>query len=50
MSQHTGDKSRHNRGRRKKIARRERMRALRETLGGAKAPAVQPKSGPASEA
>ena len=33
MSQHTGDKSRHNRNRRKKIARRDRMRTLRETLG-----------------
>jgi hypothetical protein len=33
MSQHTGDKSRHNRNRRKKIAKRQRMRALRETLG-----------------
>ena len=40
MSKHTGDKSRHNRGRRKKIARRQRMRALRKTLG----------AGPAAEA
>jgi hypothetical protein len=32
MSQVNGDKSRWNRERRKKIARREKMRALRSTL------------------
>jgi hypothetical protein len=45
MSQHTGDKSRHNRNRRKKIARRARMKSLRETLGAAEA-----KSGKGSKA
>jgi hypothetical protein len=49
MSQHTGDKSRHNRGRRKKIVRREKMRALRKTLGGAAAAPAQPKPGTATE-
>jgi len=33
MGRISGDKSRFNRERRKKIARREAMRALRETMG-----------------
>jgi hypothetical protein len=42
MSQHTGDKSRHNRQRRKKIARRERMRGLSESLGAAATKPAKP--------
>ncbi len=46
MSQITGDKSRFNRHRRKKLARRVEMRALRETLKAA--PVAQPKPKPAA--
>ncbi len=43
MGVKTGDKSRHRRQRRKKLARRVEMRALRKELGE-KAPAKEPPS------
>jgi hypothetical protein len=47
MGQISGDKSRYNRDRRRKIARRAEMRALREKLATAGAPPAQPKPGAA---
>ncbi|HXQ23845.1 MAG TPA: hypothetical protein VN812_19350 [Candidatus Acidoferrales bacterium] len=44
MGQFKGDKARYNRERRKKIARRAEMRALRATLGTPAAPKPQPKA------
>ena len=44
MGQIKGDKARYNRERRKKIARRVEMRALRATLGAPGAAAPQPKT------
>jgi hypothetical protein len=46
MGKVSGDKARYNRQRRKKIARREEMRALRATLE-AKSAAPPPKAGAA---
>ena len=48
MGQIKGDKARYNRERRKKLARRVEMRALRATLG-AKGVAPQPKPGAAAK-
>jgi hypothetical protein len=45
MGQTKGDKARYKRQRRKKLARREKMRALRATLGAEAAAAPQPKAG-----
>ena len=45
MGQIKGDKARYNRDRRKKIARRAEMRALRATLGVTGAAPPQPKAG-----
>jgi hypothetical protein len=45
----SGDKSRYNRERRKKLARREKMRALRATLGAKGAATPQPKAGAATK-
>ena len=47
MGKVSGDKSRYNRQRRKKIARREQMRALRATLS-AQGAAPQSKAGAAT--
>ena len=44
-----GDKARYNRERRKKLARREKMRALRATLGAKGAASPQPKAGAATK-
>ncbi len=44
MGRVSGDKARYHRERRKKLARRVRMRALRATLEN-KAPTPQPKAG-----
>jgi hypothetical protein len=49
MGRVSGDKSRYNRERRKKIARRERMRALRATLDAKAAATPQPEVGPATK-
>ena len=49
MGQMKGDKARYNRERRKKIARREEMRALRATLRTTGAASPQPKAGPATK-
>ena len=49
MGQIKGDKSRYNRERRKKLARREKMRALRATLGAKAAATPQPKAGAATK-
>ena len=49
MGQMKGDKARYNRERRKKIARREQMRALRATLEGKGAATPQPKAGGAAK-
>ena len=49
MGKVKGDKARYNRQRRKKIARREKMRALRATLGGAGATNAPPKAGAAAK-
>jgi hypothetical protein len=48
MGQVKGDKARHNRERRKKLARRVEMRALRATLG-AKGAAPQAKAAAAAK-
>jgi hypothetical protein len=48
MGKVTGDKSRYNRQRRKKIARREQMRALRATLGAKGVATPQAKAGAAT--
>jgi len=45
MGQIKGDKARYNRERRKKLARRERMRALRVTADAEAAATPQPKAG-----
>lgn len=45
MGQISGDKSRYNRQRRKKLARRERMRELEATAGAKPAVPPQPKGG-----
>ena len=45
MGQIKGDKARYNRERRKKLARRERMRALRATVDAKAAATPQPKVG-----
>jgi hypothetical protein len=45
MGEIKGDKSRYNRERRKKLARRERMRARRATLDAKAAATPQPKGG-----
>lgn len=45
MGKVSGDKSRYNRNRRKQIARREQMRALRATLGAKGVAAPQSKGG-----
>jgi hypothetical protein len=49
MGEIKGDKSRYNRERRKKLARRERMRALRATLNDKAAATPQPKGGAATK-
>lgn len=49
MGKIKGDKARYNRERRKKIARREKMRALRATLGAKAAVTPQPKAGAATK-
>jgi hypothetical protein len=49
MGQVKGDKARYNRERRKKIARRAEMRALRATLGAAGTATPQPKAGAATK-
>ena len=49
MGQIKGDKARYNRERRKKLARRQRMRALRATLEGKAAATPQPKVGGATK-
>lgn len=49
MGKMTGDKARYNRDRRKKIAQREKMRALRATLGATGTAAAQPKAGAANK-
>jgi hypothetical protein len=48
MGQVKGDKARYNRERRKKIVRREKMRALRATQGAKAAATPQPKAGAAT--
>ncbi|MFI5396901.1 MAG: hypothetical protein ACHQ9S_15295 [Candidatus Binatia bacterium] len=45
MGKVSGDKARYNRERRKKIARREQMRALRATLGAKGVATPQSKAG-----
>jgi hypothetical protein len=47
MGKVSGDKARYNRDRRKKIAQRAKMRALRATLGATGATKPQPKTGAA---
>jgi hypothetical protein len=49
MGKVSGDKARYNRDRRKKIARRVEMRALRATLGATGAATPQPKAGTATK-
>jgi hypothetical protein len=49
MGKISGDKARYNRQRRKKLARRERMRALRATLDARAAATPQPKAGAATK-
>jgi hypothetical protein len=49
MGKISGDKARYNRQRRKKIARREEMRALRATLDAKGAATPQPKAGAAAK-
>jgi hypothetical protein len=49
MGKVSGDKSRYNRERRKKIARREDMRVLRATLGAKGAATPQSKGGAATK-
>ena len=49
MGEIKGDKARYNRQRRKKIARREQMRALRATLGVKGVATPQAKGGAATE-
>jgi hypothetical protein len=49
MGKVKGDKARYNRERRKKIARRETMRALRATLGATGATKPPPKAGAATK-
>jgi hypothetical protein len=49
MGRISGDKARYNRQRRKKLARRERMRALRATLDAKAAATPQPKAGAATK-
>jgi hypothetical protein len=49
MGQFKGDKARYNRERRKKIARRVEMRALRATLGTKGATKPQPKADAATK-
>jgi len=49
MGKVTGDKARYNRDRRKKIARRAKMRALRATLDATGATKPQPKAGTATK-
>ena len=49
MGKISGDASRYNRQRRKKIARRAEMRALRATLEAKTAGAPQPKTGTAAK-
>jgi hypothetical protein len=49
MGQVKGDKARYNRERRKKIARRVEMRALRANLGTTGATKPQPKAGAATK-
>jgi|APFre7841882654_1041346.scaffolds.fasta_scaffold112781_2 hypothetical protein len=49
MGRISGDKARYNRQRRKKLARRERMRALRATLDAKAAATPQPKTGAATK-
>ena len=49
MGMVNGDKSRYNRERRKKIARRVEMRALRSTLGAQGAATPKPKASTASQ-
>lgn len=50
MGQISGDKSRHNRNRRKKIARRVEMRALQAKLGVTTAPSPAAKPAAARKA
>ncbi len=49
MGKVSGDKARYNRERRKKLARRERMRALQATLGAKATATPQPKAGAATK-
>ena len=49
MGKVSGDKARYNRQRRKKIARREQMRALRATLGAKGVVTPQSKVGAATK-
>ncbi len=49
MSMRNGDKSRYNRERRKRIARRAEMRILRATMGAKGAPKVDSKAPPATK-
>jgi hypothetical protein len=49
MGKISGDKARYNRQRRKKIARREEMRALRATLDAKATATPQPKAGAAAK-
>ncbi len=49
MGKVTGDKARYNRDRRKKIARRVKMRALRATLEATGTATPQPKTGTATK-
>jgi hypothetical protein len=49
MGQIKGDKARYNRQRRKKLARREKMRALQATLGAKATATPQPKAGAATK-
>ena len=49
MGKVSGDKARYNRQRRKKIARREEMRALRATLDAKGTATPQPKAGAAAK-
>jgi hypothetical protein len=49
MGKVTGDKARYNRDRRKKIARRAKMRALRAALAATGTTKPQPKAGTATK-